>query len=53
MDDSVVTYGEYVPVIVAAIRYFTATEPKIHVDTRTMKYLVESEGYRNGPAGDH
>jgi hypothetical protein len=45
--------GEMVCAAVAAIKYFTATIPTVKLDTRTMKYLVESEGYRNGPAGDH
>lgn len=40
------------PVVIESIVFFTATEPVI---TRTAPsvYLVESIGYRKGPAGDH
>jgi hypothetical protein len=45
--------GDAVMVVVSAIEFFTATQPVVRLDTRTMRYLVISEGYRNGPAGDH
>lgn len=45
--------GEAVLVVVAAIEFYTATTPRVSLDTRTMTYVVESEGYRMGPAGDH
>jgi hypothetical protein len=45
--------GEGVNIAVEAIRYFTATDPKVELDTTRMRYLVTSEGYRAGPAGDH
>jgi hypothetical protein len=45
--------GEGVLVTVAAIEFFTATNPTVNLNTETMRYLIESEGYRNGPAGDH
>ena len=45
--------GENVMPVVASIEFMTATECKVGLDTRTMKYLVESVGYRAGPAGDH
>ena len=45
--------GEAVMVVTAAIEFFTATQPVVRLDTRTMRYLVTSEGYRAGPAGDH
>ena len=45
--------GEAVNLAVAAIRFFTATTPKVELDMRRMKFLVTSEGYRAGPAGDH
>jgi len=45
--------GEAVCAAVAAIKFYTATIPKVALDVRTMQYLVESEGYRMGPAGDH
>ena len=45
--------GEAVNLTVAAIEFFTATNPRVSLDTVRMRYLIESEGYRNGPAGDH
>mgnify|MGYP004133154183 FL=1 len=45
--------GEAVLPICEAIRFFTATEPKVELDTTRMRYLITSEGYRAGPAGDH
>jgi hypothetical protein len=50
---SVSCSGEAVLVVCEAIRYFTATEPRVSLDVQRMRYLIESEGYRNGPAGDH
>ena len=49
----VFTTGEGVTTIVRAIEFFTATHPKVALDVRTMKYIITSEGYRMGPAGDH
>ena len=43
--------GEAVMAVVAAIEFFTATSPKVQLDTSSMQYLVTSEGYRMGPAG--
>ena len=45
--------GEAVLPICEAIRFFTATEPRVELDTIRMRYLITSEGYRAGPAGDH
>jgi len=45
--------GEAVLPICEAIRFFTATEPEVELDTTRMRYLITSEGYRAGPAGDH
>ena len=45
--------GEAVMIVTAAIEFFTATKPVVRLDPRTMRYLVTSEGYRAGPAGDH
>ena len=45
--------GEEVMPIREAIRFFTATEPRVELNPRTMRYLITSEGYRAGPAGDH
>lgn len=45
--------GEAVLQTVAAIEFFTATTARVTLNTATMRYLVESEGYRQGPAGDH
>jgi len=43
--------GEWVLPVVAAIEFHTATHPTVQLDVNRMRYLVESEGYRNGPAG--
>ena len=45
--------GESVNVVVAAIKFYTATVPEVTLDVATMRYHVHSDGYRNGPAGDH
>lgn len=49
--------GEAVTVIVAAIQFFTATEPTVEYSPAakmgTMPFVIRSEGYRAGPAGDH
>ncbi|MFQ5684952.1 MAG: hypothetical protein ACE5HC_16990 [Candidatus Binatia bacterium] len=45
--------GESVALVVAAIEFFTATVAHVWRNPDTMQYLIESEGYRNGPAGDH
>lgn len=45
--------GECVNLVVAAIQFYTATNPKVALDIKTMRYLVTSKGYRMGPAGDH
>ena len=43
--------GESVLAICEAIRFMTGTEPKVDLNTRTMRHLITSEGYRNGPCG--
>ena len=43
--------GEAVLPVVAAIEFMTATHPRVQLDSERMRYLIESEGYRNGPAG--
>lgn len=43
--------GEGVKAAVATIEFFTATNPSVQLDTDKMLYLVESIGYRMGPAG--
>ncbi len=43
--------GEAVLPVVAAIEFMTATHPSVQLDPERMKYLITSEGYRNGPAG--
>jgi len=48
-----VVTGEAVLVSVAAIEFYTATIPTVSGPTQNMKYVIESEGYRQGPAGDH
>lgn len=40
-----------VVMVVEAVKFFTATNPKVSFDCITMQCLVTSEGYRNGPAG--
>ena len=45
--------GEAVLLASEAIRFYTATEPKVELDPVRMRYLITSEGYRAGPAGDH
>lgn len=45
--------GELVTLVVEAIRFYTATEPKVTLNIRTMEYIISSEGYRAGPAGDN
>lgn len=45
--------GEAVLAVCEAIRFYTATEPKVALDVTRMRYLVTAEGYRAGPAGDH
>jgi len=45
--------GEAVTLIVAAIQHFTATNPTVQLNQNTMDYIIESEGYRMGPAGDY
>jgi len=45
--------GEAVNIAVAAIRFYTATDPEVRLDLNTMTYHVYSIGYRNGPAGDY
>lgn len=43
--------GGVVMAVVAAIEFMTATHPRVDLDVNRMRYLVTSEGYRNGPAG--
>lgn len=45
--------GEAVTLVVAAIQHFTATNPTVQLNQNTMDYIIESEGYRMGPAGDY
>ena len=45
--------GEMVLPCVAAIQYYTATTPTVGLDVQSMTYIIQSEGYRAGPAGDH
>lgn len=45
--------GDLVSITVAAIKFYTATNPRVSLNPDTMRYLIQSEGYRMGPAGDH
>lgn len=49
---SVWVSGELVNVAVEAIKFYTATVPTVGLDSLRMQYLIESIGYRAGPAGD-
>ena len=50
----IVSAGESHDLIQAAIIYFTATVPMFYpFDIKKGTYLVEADGYRYGPAGDH
>ncbi len=48
---AVLVSGEAVLSVIAAIEFMTATNPSVSLNVERMKYLVTSEGYRNGPAG--
>lgn len=53
---AVTVLGEFVNVTVAAIEFMTATVPSVTMlqsGDGSIRYLIESEGYRMGPAGDH
>jgi hypothetical protein len=43
--------GEAIEITVAAIQYYTATNPTVQLNMERMRYLVTSDGYRMGPAG--
>jgi hypothetical protein len=43
--------AQYTDVVIASIEFFTATTPIVYCDGEYR--VVESEGYRRGPAGDH
>ena len=43
--------GESVDVVVDAIRHFTGTDPRVEEGVDRGRWLVTSEGYRNGPCG--
>ena len=47
--------GELVNVVIAAIQFYTATDPTgTYVPSNwPAAWLIESVGYRAGPAGDH
>ena len=46
-----------IALVVAAIEFYTATTPRVSLRlctaTTPTRIIVESEGYRAGPAGDH
>jgi hypothetical protein len=50
---SCVCGGEMVMPTVSAIKFYTASIPKVSLDVTTMRYYITADGYRNGPAGDH
>lgn len=43
--------NEYADVVIASIEFFTSTIPMVQSDGEYR--IIESEGYRMGPAGDH
>jgi hypothetical protein len=45
--------GEAVLAATTAIEFFTGTVPRVVLNMKTRHYVVESEGYRAGPCGDH
>jgi len=45
--------GEAVMACVAAVEFYTGTTPTVSLNMITMRYAIESEGYRAGPCGDH
>ena len=45
--------GEFVDIIVRAVQFYTATTPNAQFDNATCRWLIQSPGYRMGPAGDH
>ena len=50
---SIVAGGVHLEKVIAAIRHFTATEPVCKPSQVPGSFIVLSEGYRLGPAGDH
>jgi hypothetical protein len=48
--------GEWVSLVVEAVKHFTATIPTVtmrQTPAYGITYLIESVGYRRGPAGDN
>ena len=52
--------GEEIPLVAAAIEFFTATPATVAVGNMNLSeglgfipYVVTADGYRAGPAGDH
>jgi hypothetical protein len=45
--------GEFVDIAIRAIQFYTATTATAQFDPSTCRWLVQSPGYRMGPAGDH
>lgn len=45
--------GECVMLAVSAIEFYTGATPQVSLNMDTMTYIVDSPGYRAGPAGDH
>lgn len=50
---TVCTTDENVSAFRAAIRFNTATEAKIEIDSTTGRWMITSEGYSGGHAGDY
>ena len=44
---------ERVPLVVAAIEFYTATVPTVDALISNMTCRLRADGYRAGPAGDH
>lgn len=45
--------AEELSVTIAAIEYYTSTTVRTHKDPFSELWIVDSIGYRRGPAGDH
>lgn len=44
---------DYIDQVVAAIVFFTATEPVLDYSPEKVSVRITADGYRRGPAGDH
>jgi hypothetical protein len=45
--------GEMVMATVAAIEFYCGCTVRVNLNSEKMLYVVQADGYRNGPCGDH